>query len=343
MPEFHIAAVTLALAAFAPLPTAQAAAPPVRCHGVTVAVSMAPGEPADQRIAGTLCVPPGRRATTVQVLVPGGTYGQRYWSMRPATHVPSYVESMTRAGHATLAIDRLGAGRSSRPPSDRYRLQTHTQTVHQVLRRLRAGQIGDRSFARVIVVGHSLGSAIATKIAVDHPRDVDGIVLTGVATRQNDAAFAEFEQAIHQANRDPRFSRLGLDDGYVTTKPGTRADFFYHRPTMSPATLAEDETAAQPDVFPSYEAFPTPEQYRRIKVPVLVAIGRYDRLICGGAGSDCSSSAALRAQEAPWYGPSARLRAVVIADSGHSINLQRTAPRLFKAVQTWTHRYVTPR
>ncbi|GAA1580118.1 alpha/beta hydrolase [Actinomadura kijaniata] len=342
MRTFPIAAAALTLSALAPVPAAHAAAP-ARCQDVTVAVSMAPGEPADQRVAGTLCTPPGRRATTVQVLVPGGTYGQGYWSTRPAPGVPSYVESMNRAGYATLAIDRLGAGRSSRPSSDRYRPQTHTGTVRQVLRELRAGRIGGRPFARVVLAGHSLGSAIAMRIAVDQPRAVDGLVLTGVASRQNDAAFAELEQALHPANRDPRFAGRGLDDGYVTTRPGTRADFFYHRPTMAPATLARDEAAAQPDVFPSFEAFPTPEEYRRIQVPVLLAVGRHDRLICGGAGSDCSGPAALRAQEAPWYGPSARLRAVVVPGSGHSINLQRTAPVLFEAVRSWADRYVAPR
>ncbi|MEV6587616.1 hypothetical protein [Streptomyces acidicola] len=39
--------------------------------------------------------------------------------------------------------------------------------------------------------------------------------------------------------------------------------------------------------------------YRALKDPVLIAVGEYDRVVCGGTGSDCSSSAALQAQEAP--------------------------------------------
>ncbi|MER6950673.1 alpha/beta hydrolase [Nonomuraea sp. NPDC000554] len=328
------------LLALAPAAPAQAGATEPQCGQVTVKVSMAAGGPADQRVAGTLCTPRGRQPATVQLLVAGGTYGQAYWSSRPAPRSPSYVEAMTRAGYATLAIDRLGTGRSSHPPSGSFRNETHPETVYQLLRGLRDGRVGGRGFERTVVVGHSLGAAVATKVAVDHPEVVDGVVLTGVATRQNDAAFEEFGKQIHQANRDPRFAGRGLDDGYVTTRPGSRADFFFHRPAMAPSTIARDEAAKEADVFPPFDAYPTPEEYKLIKAPVLIAVGRYDRLICGGTGSDCSSSAALLAQESPWYGAAAQVEAVVVPEAGHCLNLQRTAPAFFSSVRDWADRKI---
>jgi hypothetical protein len=45
-----------------------------RCRNVSIPVSAA-GQTSN--IAGTLCVPPG--ATSVQLLVPGWTYGRYYW------------------------------------------------------------------------------------------------------------------------------------------------------------------------------------------------------------------------------------------------------------------------
>ncbi|MBP2329459.1 pimeloyl-ACP methyl ester carboxylesterase [Kibdelosporangium banguiense] len=344
-----LAALAVTVVATTPASAAPAKAAPAQCEEVRLPVSMTTGEPANQRLTGTLCVPSRKPVTTVQVLVPGGTYDQRYWSMAPAPGVPSYVESMTRAGIATLAIDRLGTGRSSQPPSAEFRPDTHTESVHQVLQKLRAGQIDDRRFKRVVLVGHSFGSAIATDIAVKYPRDIDGVVLTGIATKQNEAAMRAQERDMHRANQDPRFAHLGLDDGYITTKPGTRADWFYYRPTMLPATVALDETAAQPDVMTLGSAPSTSETsqasdiYRHIKDPVLIAVGEQDRVVCGGTGSDCSSSAALQAQEAPQFPPSARMRAVVIPAAGHSINQQLTAPVLFSAVQAWSARYVGPR
>lgn len=57
-----------------------AAGSPIPSTGlpVTVAVTMAPGRPADQTVAATLCVPPGPPPATVQVLIPGGTYSQAH-------------------------------------------------------------------------------------------------------------------------------------------------------------------------------------------------------------------------------------------------------------------------
>ncbi|WP_214409167.1 alpha/beta fold hydrolase [Sphaerisporangium fuscum] len=342
-PAFRLGATTAVLTVLASVAAAPAqadASQAPRCQEVTVPVSLTSGGPADQRIAGTLCLPRGGQPATVQLLIPGGTYTRSYWSTRPTTHTPSYVEAMTRAGYATLAIDRLGTGRSSHPASDRFRNETHPQAVHELLRRLRDGRLGGHRFDRTILVGHSLGSAIATKVAIDHPDAVDGVVLTGVATKQNDAAFEEFGKYVHPANRDPRFAGRRLDDGYVTTKPGSRADFFFHRPAMTRSAIARDEATKDADVFPPFDAYPMPKDYKSIKDPVLVAVGRYDRLICGGSGSDCSGSAALLAQESPWYGPAAQLEAAVIPDSGHCINLQRTAPVLYGTVRDWADRKV---
>ncbi|MFE2938587.1 alpha/beta fold hydrolase [Streptomyces sp. NPDC059255] len=345
-----LAALTPAFAAV-PAAAAESPTPSAHCKEVKVPVSMTEGAPADKELTGTLCAPSSKRAAIVQVLIPGGTYDQRYWSMAPGAGVPSYTESMSKAGIATLAIDRLGTGRSSQPPSTEFRADTHSVSVHQVLQKLRAGKIDDQRFKRIVVVGHSLGSAIAADVAGTYPRDVDGVVLTGVASKQNDAEMGAQEKDMHRANQDPRFAHLGLDDGYVTTKPGTRAKWFYYGPTMLPETLAADEAAAQPDAFALSEETQAPEtsqepaaegsdMLRKIKDPVLVAVGEHDGVVCGGTGSDCSSSAALQAQEAAAFRPSAHAQAVVIPASGHSINQQLTAPILFSKVQDWSDRFV---
>jgi pimeloyl-ACP methyl ester carboxylesterase len=309
------------------------------CRPVNLAVSLAPGEPVDQRIGGTFCRPTGKAPKTVQVLVPGGYYSQSYFLLRGNPRKPSYVETMTRAGHATLTIDRLGAGRSSFPASTEYRNDTHTDTVRQVIAALRQGRVDGHRYERIVLVGHSFSSAIATKIAVDYPTEVDGIVLSGFGTKSNDAEFERIVQYIHLANQDRLFAGRGLDDGYTTTKPGTRIEFMYHKPQMSRAVLALDELTKGAEVLPGYEAFPTTDQYARISVPVLAIVGEYDQLICGGAtGSDCSSSAAFRTQESKWYGPKAELEAVVVRDNGHSLNLQLTGPAFYDAVRDWADR-----
>lgn len=318
---------------------APASAGPGGCRSVAVAVSMAPGQPADQRIGGTFCRPGGKAPRTVQVLVPGGYYSQSYFLLRGNPGKPSYVETMTRAGFATLTIDRLGAGRSSFPPSTEYRTDTHTDSVRQMIAALRQGRVDGHTYRKVVLVGHSFSSAIASKIAVDYPGEVDGVVLSGFGTKTNDPEFERIAQYIHPANQDRLFAHRRLDDGYLTTKPGTRNEFMYHQPKMSPIVLALDELTKGAEVLPGFDAFPTRDQYAKIAVPVLAIVGQYDQLICGGAGgSDCSSSAAFRAQEREWYGPKAELEAVVVADNGHSLNLQLTGPAFYDAVRDWADR-----
>jgi hypothetical protein len=62
-----------------------------------------------------------------------------------------------------------------------------------------------------------------------------------------------------------------------------------------------------------------------IQVPVLTILGSNDVPPCGpnpqGVTFDCSSAAAVVAQEAPFYSPPAQILACVVPGSGHDISL----------------------
>jgi len=94
-------------------------------------------------------------------------------------------------------------------------------------------------------------------------------------------------------------------------------------------------------VFPSDPDFGSVQLNSRIKVPVLVVVGQHDRLICGpeAGASDCSSSAALLAGERPYYAPKADLQALVVPDTGHVLNLHRTAPAHYRQLARWVDRH----
>lgn len=308
---------------------------PVRCAPFTAQVAIAPGAPADQRIAGTLCEPRGKRAATAQLLLHGGTYDSTYWTLRGDARGPSYAEAAARAGHAALAIDRLGTGRSSAPHSSRFTDRTHELVTHQLVQRLR-----DRGHRNVVLVGNSFGATVARMVAVRHPGDVDGLILTGEGAPPNEESFAAMGGLYLPADRHPLLARRGLDDGYLALRTGGKAAWFYDRRTADPRVVALDELTTEPDVYPADPAYGDIALNRLIRVPVLVVVGQNDRLICGGTGSDCSGSAALRASAAPLYGPAARLEAVAVPATGHVLNLHRTAPWWYDRAQDWVDRRV---
>jgi pimeloyl-ACP methyl ester carboxylesterase len=76
------------------------------------------------------------------------------------------------AGHRVIALDHRGHGRGLRTPEP-FRLQDCADDAAAVLRALDAGP--------ALVVGYSLGGAVAQLLARDHPGDVRGVVLCATA------------------------------------------------------------------------------------------------------------------------------------------------------------------
>lgn len=67
---------------------------------------------------------------------------------------------MSAKGFTTFNIDRVSTGESSRVPAVDDDYYTNAFVVHQLIQKLRAGEIGDRSFGKVALVAHSLGTVI---------------------------------------------------------------------------------------------------------------------------------------------------------------------------------------
>ncbi|MFC7616420.1 alpha/beta hydrolase [Actinokineospora soli] len=226
-------------------------------------------------VYGRLCVPEG--ATTVQVLVPGGTYSSAYWDIGHDPRTRSYRLAMNTAGIATLAVDRLGSGRSSKPSSLLLGVGTQAEALHAVVRSVRP------RFDRVVLVGHSVGSAIAVTEAATH-HDVDGVVVTGLTHQINlPGAVPVFTTLIPAPLSD--LPGYGLDLGYLTTSPGSRYASFHTPAIPDPAALAFDE--ATKTVVTPLETVDTVlistlvPMTRRLTVPVMLVMGAGDANFCG--------------------------------------------------------------
>ncbi|WP_249228123.1 alpha/beta hydrolase [Kutzneria sp. CA-103260] len=323
--------ITLALLIGLVAPAA-AAAP--SCQDVSLPVQLDVLLPA--QVHGRLCVPAGG-ASRVQLLVHGATYDSRYWDEPVGDY--SYVRHAVGDGWATLAIDRVGYGQSSRELSATLTATTQATTVHQIIGQLRAGSVGGQSFAKVLLVGHSVGSAVSL-IETSLYNDADAVALTGVTHRISpDELAAIFATSIRPVTVDPSPLTTEYDPGYLTTVPGTRAALFYG-PHPDPELLAYDE--ATKGVVSATEAadaialgFTLPTSLA-VTVPVYLVDGGADAIFCGHLlGGQCSDAAALTAEEAPYFANAASFTAATLPGAGHDLNFEADASVYETALNTW--------
>lgn len=275
----RLASAGLAVVALSFLvPTAQVEAVEPTCQELDFPVTLV-GIP--QTMHGWLCVPVGG-AATVQVLIPGGTYNSGYWDIGFEPETRSYRRAMNNAGYATLALDRLGTGQSSNPPSAVLTATTEAVAVHEVVQQVRSGVAGAH-FDKLILGGHSFGSGIAIiEAATFH--DVDGVLITGLAHRLNLGGTIPVFASTYPAILDPLFSGSGHDPLYITTMPDTRYSIFHRPGPMVDGAIAFDESTKDTSVYTQavdlflisvispYSAL--------IDKPVMIGLGQ-DLVFCG--------------------------------------------------------------
>ncbi|GGC53645.1 alpha/beta fold hydrolase [Chelatococcus reniformis] len=79
-----------------------------------------------------------------------------------------------------IIVDRPGSGYSTRPRDARCNVRAQAATM--------AGVAAALGLERPLVVGHSLGGAIALALAIDHPQTVGGLALIAPFTQPQDEA-----------------------------------------------------------------------------------------------------------------------------------------------------------
>jgi alpha-beta hydrolase superfamily lysophospholipase len=338
-----IAVAALAAIAISPLAAARAdELLGLTCTTHALPVRIADPGPADQSIWGQLCYRGRNEPGTVQLLVHGATYNHLYWNLPYGSGYYSYVDAATAGGYATFDVDRVGDGSSSRPPSSELDLNAGAVALHDAVTALRAGAVDGHAFQNVIMVGHSVGSAVAWIEAARY-HDVNAVIITGLLHALGPNV-AELFADLYPAADDPRFAGAGLDSGYLTTLPGTRESLFYDPASVNPAVIAADEankdttTPAELAAGAAVLALPPAQQPSfQISVPVLEVVGADDNFFCVGVTAyNCASPASVQAFEAQYYSPAAHLKVVVIPETGHDLALSTTTPLTDAVMLAWS-------
>ncbi|MFH8611464.1 alpha/beta hydrolase [Streptomyces sp. NPDC018029] len=287
------------------------------------------------RLDAELSLPPGEAPDTVLLLLPGLTYDRRYWAAPGAL---GYTRHAVGEGYAVLALDRPGTGASEHPPAEQVTVESNVEAVHQVVTALRRGGPGRPAFRRVVAVGHSLGSGIALIEAARH-RDLDALVVTGLLHAIG-PLYPEAMPALYPAAEDALLAPTNPPENYLTTRPGRRAALYEHPAGMDPGMSAWHEdtksTVTAGEGF-TLDAIYQPEVAAEIRVPVLLVVGREDRLF-GGGDASTEDAASVVAYERKFYTGATDLEAFVVPDAAHSLNVHRTAPSWYAAAHEWLDR-----
>ncbi|KAJ7128271.1 hypothetical protein C8R46DRAFT_1237043 [Mycena filopes] len=277
------------------------------------------------QIYGTFCepnTPASAQKDVLQLLVHGFTYTSQYWSP-PVEEFRnySYAAFSCERGLASLAVDVLGSGLSSRPvnASD-VQYPTASAALSQMARRLKTPVPilpgAPANFKTIIGVGHSAGSDLLNFGAiVEGARSpFDGLILTSSlsATAGNVTTVLPLMSA-----RDVDPLRWGdLDPAYVALS--NRTIFYPADPrTFSPRMVLLDQFTS--DVGALAQTKTTALETGFVGT-VAKVVGSEDRFFCAGTGR-CDDVAALTAQEKTFWPAAKSFEVVVEEGSGHDMNL----------------------
>ena len=163
--------------------------------------------PATFNMHAVLDSPGPTQGRPLLILVSGFSYDHQYWDPPVGDGKYSFVDAANRAGYATLNLDRLGLGSSDKPPAELTSIQDQADELHQIIQSIKSGALSSYGFSEVVLVGHSVGSAIVQTEAGIY-NDADALVLTGFRHEVNPTGAGEFISSIHPAAGEP--------DGYLT-------------------------------------------------------------------------------------------------------------------------------
>jgi pimeloyl-ACP methyl ester carboxylesterase len=286
----------------------------------------------------------------------------------------SYINVATDTyKYATLSFDRLGVGNSSHgEPLNEIQSFIEVEATAALTRMLRNGTFPgvNRTFSKVVHVGHSFGSAQTYSLANLYPNITDGIVLTGFSMNASFVPFfaagGNFQQA--NLNEPLRFSNItgtqiqsllnmyaenvvdlfapidvttlprpqNLPNGYLISSNAEADKYLFFKPYYyDPAILSLAERTKQPVTLGELLTLGSVTMMNNYAGPVMVIAGDADLPYCG---SNCTATGgvapSLQSQVKMNFASvaTANFSAYVQPNTGHGINLHYNATGAYRVI-----------
>jgi alpha-beta hydrolase superfamily lysophospholipase len=178
-------------------------------------------------------------------------------------------EQLAARGYALYAIDHRGHGRSAGDRAVIDRMRNAVEDLHTLVEKAKSAQPA----RPLVLLGHSMGGAVALSYTIEHEDALDALVLSGPLAALEAASPVQRVAGRVLSVVAPSLGVVAIDSSAVSRDPGVVADYDadplnYHG-KLPARTVAELSRAI--DGFP--EAVP------RFKLPLLVMHGTADRLV----------------------------------------------------------------
>ena len=205
-------------------------------------------------------LPEGAPRATVVLAHGASEHGGRYaWT----------GEQLAARGYALYAIDHRGHGRSAGDRAVIDRMANAVEDLHTLVEKAKGAQ----PQRPLVLLGHSMGGAVALSYTVEHEDALDALVLSGPLAALEAASPVQRVAGRVLSVVAPKLGVVGIDSSAVSRDPEVVKDYDadplnYHG-KLPARTVAELSRAI--DGYPDGVA--------RFKLPMLVMHGTADRLV----------------------------------------------------------------
>jgi len=202
--------------------------------------------------------------------------------MRNFAYLP--LEALARE-HRVILIDRPGSGYSTRGPQTPANVRAQAKAVAHLI-----GELGlDSGVVAPVLVGHSLGGAVALAVALDYPESISRLALIAPLTHLQTEVPKAFRALVVRSARARRFMARTLATPFAlaTSGPTLKAVFAPEAVPADFSTRGGALLSLRPDGFynasmdlvaleDSPDITQMEHRYAQLTVPVDVLFGRED-------------------------------------------------------------------
>jgi pimeloyl-ACP methyl ester carboxylesterase len=192
------------------------------------------------------------------------------------------LSELLEGEHRLIVVDRPGSGYSKAKPGTTPDIRAQGRLVARLIDKL--------GLEKPLIVGHSLGGAVALAAALAAPGKIGGLLLLAPLTQPMD----QVPEVFRRLQRDSKLSRkltawtVGVPFGRLTSKPNLKMIFapdpvpedFGLRGGGLLALRPGNLEAAMYDIFAARDDLDAlVRRYGELKLPVSILFGRGDRLL----------------------------------------------------------------